>query len=146
MARRPRHSEYSVDIFTGEMSRYGYGVKGGTDWVDPNRCRTQSEHPYSYDEYYLWRDTGVEVYNLKGLKADYSDRLMQWNYTRCRQAWDMIGMGESTSSISKQEASIFLSHYFNKQVEAVGVVRGCNVGNGYPYLIFIYKFNDEESK
>lgn len=102
-------------------------------WVDPNRTKSKSSHPYSYDAFYIWRDK-----NLKDSGTVYHDRMQQWDYSKFEEACKLTE-GKRFSQYNRAEVSKFLSAYFNKKIKATALVEGCNASNGYPYWIFYFK-------
>lgn len=101
-------------------------------WVDPRRTREKSSHPYSYDEFYIWRDR-----DLTGSGADYSDRLAQWDYEKFRRC--TAPFKKRFDHFSRADCARFLSDYFGRPIVATALVEGCNASSGYPYWIFFHK-------
>lgn len=120
------------------MSYYGQTVR----FVEPEgSCRTPSRHPYTYDLYFLWGDK-------HGGDVVYHDRLAQWDGNKFEEARVKAtaetrptkGNGRRLiSTFNKQEASVFLSVYFGRDIEALGMAEGANQSNGFPYWIFWFK-------
>lgn len=101
--------------------------------------RTPYTHPYSYEEYVVWKSDDFQ--KDFHYSAVYSDRLWQWDdvkYNRCReevfgdcsQSWD----GKKPCDIEK-----FLSIYFQTVVKLQAIVKGCNAAYGSPYWAFLYE-------
>ena len=137
-----------------------YDIYGGCSWSGPDRRKdwvnphqknqTQSEAPYSYSEFFIFRNNEVSPqepggYHAKcaeGVEASYSDRLDQWNRDAYARAVKTVkGNGLHISNWHSKIASEFLTEYFGKPTTCCALVEGCNVGNGYPYWIFFYKHN-----
>lgn len=105
--------------------------------------RTPFTNPYNYDEYVIWRrDSNTdEPCDLSKSSAVYSDRLFQWDpekYNRCcKEVFGDIGQYFNTRNPDKIQQ--FLSIYFEKDVELLAIVQGCNQFSGFPYWIFLYE-------
>ena len=115
---------------------YGYTgrpVSDGIDWVDPRRRVTKAQSPYGYDSFYIWRD------NLDDSHAEYSDRLMQHDYSKWKEAWETVPANKPMAKFTRKDASKFLSTFYGKEIVATGLVEGCNISNGSPYWIFYFK-------
>jgi len=99
--------------------------------------KTKEKYPYSYDPYVVWK--GDYDKNRDG--ATYSDRLLQWDYDKynrcCREVWK--NERQSFSERNPKDIEKFLSLYFGKEIELTVLMEGCNVSNGYPYWVFIYR-------
>ena len=108
--------------------------------------KTPSTNPYNYEEFVLYKS---ELYK-EGQHADYSDRLWEYDHKHfedcAEKVWGNHGQyfGERASNPEKIEE--FLTLYNRKPTTLTAIVQGCNVGNGYPYWIFFYVYNDELSK
>ena len=108
------------------------------DWNGVAVERNPTDYPYSYEPYV------VEKKADKYKDCVYSDRLILWNYKlfeqltmkhfdNVSQYWD----GRSFHAIEN-----FLRDYFdNKKLELVGIMKGANASNGYPYWIFMFNNN-----
>lgn len=68
-------------------------------------------------------------------QAEYSDRLVEWDYEKHKMAYS-AARGRRTSAEFYQN---YLSLYFGKPIELIGIMAGFNLGNGYPYQIFIFR-------
>lgn len=127
-----------MEIFSNINGCYCFGVVNYVDWDGNPIERTPDNYRYSYDAYVISKKAD------KYQHAAYSDRLSEWDYTKYRNLckkhfgnesdyWD----GRSSEKIEK-----FLRDYYNSQkIELVGIMKGCDVSNGYPYWIFM--FNDK---
>ena len=135
----------SNDI-TENKSLY-YGIDDNGIFTESHFCnidgvpveRTPYSHPYSYDEYVIYKDESYD-------KTDdwvYSDRLLQWNRTIFVNAVKAVWPGKSSSQMfydkKPEDLNKFLSLYFGKKVKLTAVMQGCNISSGYPYWIFAYK-------
>lgn len=80
----------------------------------------------------------------KGLRYDYSDRIWQWDYDKAQVATEKAKeSGHTHRSCDWYE--VYLTEYFDRPTEIKHILAGCNVSNGYPYVVFGYRFLDEES-
>jgi hypothetical protein len=66
----------------------------------------------------------------------YDDRMRQWDQVAWRRACGRVNT--PLRQMRQTEASAFLSAYLDRPVTATAVAEGCNVSNGYPYLIFFF--------
>lgn len=77
----------------------------------------------------------------EGLTYEYSDRIRQWDYDKAKAA------SESASAKAQKDTAkwftFYLSHYYDKPVVLRHIMAGFNVGNGYPYQIFGFRFVDD---
>lgn len=108
--------------------------------------RTPISHPYSYDEFVVFKSRRFE-------KTDcmvYHDRMMQWSGSAFAKAvcevWPDKPQSQMFSGKRPADINRFLNLYFGKEVELTAVLQGCNVSNGYPYWIFAYKELEVEDK
>lgn len=106
--------------------------------------RTPASHPYSYDEFVIFKSERFE-------KTDcmvYHDRMMQWSGSAfskaIREVWPDKPHSQMFNGKKPADINRFLNLYFGKKVELTAVLQGCNVGNGFPYWIFAYKELDRE--
>lgn len=104
--------------------------------------RTKDEYRYNYDPFLVWAKKDSYIRNTEGSHAVYSDRLLQWDYTKynkCRR--EVFGNEYQTfSGDSPDQIEKFLRLYNdNPKLELIKIAEGCNVGNGYPYWMFWYK-------
>ena len=96
--------------------------------------------PHYTDERFRKEQTvfGAEESNLS---YDYDDRIRQWDYQKHEMAWDLAKKtGHKVGSQRFYEA--YLSKYFGKPILLKHVIAGVNRGNGYPYVVFGYKFKE----
>lgn len=124
------------------------------DWVCPHADnRTEREAPYSFSEYFLWRDGSVwpagreniHAVCAEGVSGVYSDRLSQWDSAKYAAAMkECGGLGPFPS---RETVTAFLTAYYGKPMNAHALARGCNVGNGYPYwIIWLSEAGDATSR
>jgi hypothetical protein len=98
-------------------------------------------NPHYTDDHYKHPQTifGKEE---KGLEYAYSDRLYQWDHIKEAEARNV-----ANSSKAKRDTArwfqIYLTAYFGKPVILKHILAGVNWGNGYPYQVFGYKFEDK---
>jgi hypothetical protein len=122
-----------IDVF-GHKMFYGYVDLRG----NPVK-RDKSTYPYSYDPYVIWKGD-----HDKNDSAVYSDRLMQWDFTkfnRCRkEVWG--DQGQLFFNSKKEDIEKFLSLYFNEDIKLTAIMEGANLASGYPYWIFYYRTNN----
>lgn len=105
--------------------------------------RTPHTHPYSFDEYVIWKGEYE-----KSDEAVYSDRLFQWDsekYEKClKEAEEMIG--QKLKFDDKNGAETFLSLYFGYKVILTAIMRGCNHYDGNRFYIFFYRKKEAKSQ
>lgn len=101
--------------------------------------RTPETHPYSYDAFFEYM---APDYNESD-RMVYHDRMMQWDRKAFRNAVATVWPDKAESQMFygkiPKDVEKFLCLYFDKPVRLTGILRGCNVSNGYPYWIFCYK-------
>lgn len=101
----------------------------------------QNLYPHYTNEYYRHPRSafGREV---DGIEYAYSDRLLEWDYSKHQAAWEHAkNNGLTTQTCAFFEA--YLSTYFDRPVEILHILAGWNWGNGYPYQVFGYRFIGE---
>lgn len=103
-------------------------------WAACGNYRTPGEAPYAYGPHVI--NGPLEKFEGEGILCDYDDRLRQFDGEKWREAIASLE-GERLKDASLSKLSAFLSQLYGKQVECLQVIEGCNVGNGYPYLIFV---------
>jgi hypothetical protein len=131
-----------VDYRTGRLIRDRWGDDGeidpgpGAGWVFPGRDnKHREEAPYSYSDFWHWRSP-----DMKGVGGDYSDRMQGWNHARWRSGFDLPETkGKSLQHWGKPECSAFLTHFWERPIEAMGLSEGCNASIGYPFFVFYYR-------
>lgn len=100
--------------------------------------RTKQTNPYSYDALLQWKKYDKTPENAS---AVYSDRMLQWDYTKfrslCREHFNHEGDYFGGRSPKKIEA--FMRAYFgNPDLELVRIEEHCNQSSGYPVWAFFY--------
>lgn len=125
----------------------GFTFKGGLWFADAFTCgnySTPSEAPYSYGVHVV--NGPVKEFKGEGIQCNYSDRIVQWKgHAKWKRGLERIkdklnGPGHKAWSYTSLTAiSEFLSFMYGYKVECLQVLEGCNVGNGYPYVIFVTK-------
>lgn len=98
--------------------------------------KTKFEYPYSYDPYVIM---GVPGSKYEG--ADYSDRLMQFDWDKFHDLSEKHfgDRGQLFHNREMNKIESFLQEYHDKpNLKLVMVSEGANVSNGYPYWIFFY--------
>ena len=77
----------------------------------------------------------------KGINYEYSDRLEQWDYAKAenarKQAW------EKHKKFNPAYIQEYLTLYYDKPVLLCHVMGGVNIGNGYNYYVYGFKFLGE---
>lgn len=80
-------------------------------------------------------------YGHKDLSYVYSDRLAQWDNKKYRAAFEKAKESDCPpQSCSYYE--VMLSHYYDKEIKIKHIVSGVNFGNGYPYNVFGYEYEE----
>jgi hypothetical protein len=75
------------------------------------------------------------------LHYDYDDRIVQWDRTKSKEAWEYAtNTGKTKHSCEFFEA--YLSYFFDKPVEIKHILAGVNRGNGCPYCVFGYRYKE----
>jgi hypothetical protein len=113
------------------------------DFVYPIGCESlpgdknfsREEKPYGYSMYFLW--SLVNRNKLKNYCWDYEDRLQTQNPEKFEEAKTSIN--EIMENYSRKQTSEFLSIYTGKKCKAVALIDSCNLANGRPLKLFIYK-------
>ena len=81
----------------------------------------------------------------EGLHYDYSDRLFQWNPEKSEVASNEANnSGRVKGSAEWYEK--YLSVYCEEPVELKHVLAGVNLSDGYPYIVFGYRFASEQEE
>ncbi|MBK1667022.1 hypothetical protein CKO28_03055 [Rhodovibrio sodomensis] len=122
----PRDRRWSASAYTSRHT-------SGYDWLDPAAPnRTRTEAPYAFTPHFLWRSKPRE----KLSNGMYDDRMRQWDEAAWRRACGRVST--PIRQMRQRDASVFLSAYLDRPVTATAIAEGCNVSNGYPYLIFFF--------
>jgi hypothetical protein len=103
-------------------------------WLSCGNYSTPHESPYAYGPHII--SGPIDKFEGDDIIGDYDDRLRQFY----PQRWDgavakLDGARLKTAPLAN--VSAFLSHLYGFAVTCLQVIEGCNVGNGYPYLIFV---------
>jgi len=105
------------------------------DWEGNEIERTPNKYPYSYDAYVIHKTKESYEHSV------YSDRLFQWDTEKYNKLSKKHfgNIGQYFSERSPRQIEEFLKDYYNKpDLELVGIMQGCNIGNGYPYWVFMF--------
>lgn len=100
--------------------------------------RTPRSHPYSYDDFVIYKSCDFKETDC----MVYHDRMLQWDRKAfsdaAHEVWPEATGSQMFYGKTPMDINRFLNLYFGKEVKLTAVLRGCNVGNGYPYWIFAY--------
>lgn len=136
---------FDLDYFDGDGEDENdlcHTYSGSYEWVNPGGARrSPMSHPYSFDDYWLWRT------DTRGSQAEYSDRMYHWDSEAWKRA--RATLAKSAGPISQwtqRQCSRFLSEYFGKPVTATGLVRSCNRASGSEIMIFYYRDRGKKPK
>jgi len=78
----------------------------------------------------------------KGLFYNYSDRLEQWDYEKTRRANEYARLVAEPKTARYFTA--MLSYFHNgSKVILRHIIAGCNRSNGFPYLVYGYKYEED---
>ncbi len=120
----------------------GYICDDDTLYLDLNGKpvkRTPWTHPYSYDEFVLYKSEDFDPMD----SMVYHDRMLQWDRDTFGKAvskvWPEAPGSQMFSGKSPVDINKFLNLYFGKEVKLTAVLQGCNLSNGFPYWVFAYK-------
>ncbi len=109
-------------------------------YIDENGTpvkRSKQSFPYNYDSFVQWRGGTNEEIN----GSCYSDRLLQWNYEKCRTLMQKH-FGESGDYFSRRKPEAiesFLREYFeDDSLRLILIMEHCNQSTGYPLWSFEY--------
>lgn len=85
--------------------------------------------------------TAQTVYGCQknGLMYEYDDRLQQWDNDKHQESVEVAKNSDAESKTARW-FEVYLSHYHHKPVELCHIMSGVNLGNGYPYVIFGFKY------
>ena len=101
---------------------------------------TPTDNPYGYDAYCIYKSYDYGNTEQKDISMVYSDRLKMWNREKYEVASKAVfGSDIDIFPTDPQKIQTFLTIYFGKEIKLLGIEKGCNIGNGYPYWIFYYK-------
>lgn len=78
------------------------------------------------------------------LHYDYSDRLVQWDYTKSKLAQEIadekVKVKNPETYTSARWFQEYLTAYFDKPVILKHIIAGVNRSNGYDYRVYGYEF------
>ena len=101
-------------------------------------ARTQSDHPYSYDEFVVYKN---DLYR-KDDGAMCSDRMRDWNpakFRRCvAMTWPRTPDSQVFHGKKPKDVQAFIRRYLDENVVLTAILQGCNKSSGYPYWVFLY--------
>lgn len=103
-----------------------------TDFCDQSATRERRAHPYSFDAHYIWRNFNKNKIP-KRIGTVYSDRLMQWNVEKYKEAFDGQGW---IDQLTKEQCIKAIDIYYTGKYKCVGYAVACNVSSGYPLGVF----------
>ncbi len=117
-----------------------YGYHACVDLEGNPVARTPQSHPYSYDFYVTWKKPKADLENIKD--AVYSDRLNEYDYQKCqRLKMQHFGnQGDVWDNRSPKKIEAFLSDYYNREVELIAIMKGCDVSSGFHLWTFHYNY------
>lgn len=104
---------------------------GGMDERGNIVKRSKSTHPYSYDGFVTWRGGK----NEEVTSTIYSDRLLQWNYKKCRDMMKKHFGKESDywSEYTPKQIEGFLREWCEApNLKLILIMEYCNQSSGYP--------------
>lgn len=139
--------EFNGGPMYGDRSIPGVTQRRGFAFVDDMTClnySTPQESPYGYGCHII-RGPIKSFSHAAGEydHADYSDRLQQWKgheaYREAARRAFPEGLTQPFKYGNMKDISAFLSAIYGHKVECLQVLEGCNVGNGYPYFVFVSK-------
>lgn len=125
-------------IMNAWMTESGQDVYSVFIDLDGNPVKhTPWSHPYSFDEYVLWKSDDCTKHD----NFVYSDRMMSWDWDKFHDAIKQVwpdGHGQYFDKDDPKDVEKFMSLYQGHPVKLTAIMKGCNVSNGYPYFIFGY--------
>jgi hypothetical protein len=123
---------FNEDLYLSPSFRNYVDMHGNQVKRTPENC------PYSYDAFVIGNWGYVQ--GTEGYCFAYSDRMSSWDYEAYQRAKKSVPYSSlySRGPVNKELIAKFLSVYTGKKCTPVLVLHGCNVGNGYPYLYFVW--------
>lgn len=122
-------NSFGEEVFFGGFDEHGKPVQ-----------RSKAEHPYSYDGFVTWRGGKNEEAN----DTIYSDRLLQWDYQKCREIMQKHFGKQSDywSEYTPDKIEEFLRDWCDApKLKLILIMEYCNVSNGYPCWRFDFNAN-----
>ena len=111
------------------------------EFLPINIERTRDSHPYNYSPFIIYFN---EETKQKASNSVYSDRLLEWGYSKhnrlCKKHF-----GDEKQSWDKRNSNKieeFLSDYLGKKVILIANIQYVNVSNGYP----VWRFDFSEAE
>lgn len=107
---------------------------------DPHYSNPQFNHPQTIflAEGYKISQSSYGGDIVTGVVYSYSDRLIQWNYNKAQEAWELAKTNVYPNR-SAGMVELYLRNYFdNPRLELVHILAGVNLSNGYSYRVFGY--------
>lgn len=77
-----------------------------------------------------------------GLHYNYNDRLEQWDYSKWRKGLDLAKEKADYKTAEYYELALKYFHD-SDDLDLKHIILGCNMSNGYPYLVFGYTYTSK---
>lgn len=74
----------------------------------------------------------------------YSDRLLEWDFSKYNQAFNAADSNTELTKFSCAYYECMLSRYEGHKVTIHHILKGVNMSNGFPYLIFGFSPTNKE--
>ena len=103
------------------------------------------------DTYTNWNSSQADrertIFGRKeeGLFYNYSDRLDEWDYEKGKRAREYAAELGADHRTGRYMTAMLSYFHDGAVVELRHVIAGCNRSNGYPYLIYGYKYKADTS-
>lgn len=99
--------------------------------------RTPESHPYSYEEYVLWK----KEYKEEKARSVYSDRLRQQDHQKEKEVCLAVfgDTGQYFNNRKPEDVERYLSKLLDIEIKLTAILEACNVSSGYPYWRFCYE-------
>ncbi len=85
-----------------------------------------------------------EAKKHKGVFYVYSDRLLEWDFNKYNAAFNLADANTELTKFSCAYYECVLSHYQGQKVTIRHILKGVNVSNGFPYLIFGFSQSNQD--
>ena len=92
---------------------------------------------YSDLKYAGGRERSLHGQKCKELTYVYSDRIWQWDYKKAEASAEKAKASEFPPN-TVEWYEVFLSHFYDKELEIPHLMGGCNAATGYEFLVFGY--------